>query len=215
MAAVALTGLNLPFGRELTVEDVDRIPWAGAKFELYDGVLVVSDGNFTVEDLDEVPDDGHRYELLDGVLVVTPAPNVLHQHISGRLHALLARSARPPFDVFAAPTDVLLPDLTRMQPDLVVARDVDLSGQTLGVPVLAVEILAPRTRGFDLGVKKELLAAAGCPSYWVVDPEQPSIRAWELRDGEYVEVGRAVGDQVVELTRPFFVAVRPADLVRR
>jgi hypothetical protein len=29
---------------------------------------------FTVRDLDRLPDDGRRYELLDGVLVVSPRP---------------------------------------------------------------------------------------------------------------------------------------------
>ena len=29
---------------------------------------------FTVAELDRMPDDGHRYELLDGVLVVSPRP---------------------------------------------------------------------------------------------------------------------------------------------
>ena|SRR5689334_14791655 len=29
---------------------------------------------FTVAELDRMPDDGHRYELLDGVLVVSPGP---------------------------------------------------------------------------------------------------------------------------------------------
>ena len=28
----------------------------------------------TVDDLDQLPDDGHRYELIDGALIVTPAP---------------------------------------------------------------------------------------------------------------------------------------------
>jgi hypothetical protein len=28
---------------------------------------------FTVADLDRLPDDGRRYELLDGVLIVSPA----------------------------------------------------------------------------------------------------------------------------------------------
>ena len=29
---------------------------------------------FTVEDLDRMPDDGRRYELIDGMLIVSPAP---------------------------------------------------------------------------------------------------------------------------------------------
>ena len=40
---------------------------------------------YTVDDLDLFPDDGNRYELLDGVLIVTPAPSQLHQIIAARL----------------------------------------------------------------------------------------------------------------------------------
>jgi hypothetical protein len=32
---------------------------------------------FTVDGLDRMPDDGRRYELLDGVLIVSPRPCVL------------------------------------------------------------------------------------------------------------------------------------------
>ena len=35
---------------------------------------------FTIEDLDRMPDDGHRYELLDGTLIVSPAPGLPHRH---------------------------------------------------------------------------------------------------------------------------------------
>jgi hypothetical protein len=32
---------------------------------------------FTVEELDRLPDDARRYELLDGVLVVSPRPTTV------------------------------------------------------------------------------------------------------------------------------------------
>src|SRR6476661_8287642 len=39
------------------------------------GFAGVAEGRpFTVDDLEAMPDDGHRYELIDGVLIVTPAP---------------------------------------------------------------------------------------------------------------------------------------------
>src|SRR5450756_207852 len=34
---------------------------------------------FTVAELDRMPDDGRRYELLDGVLVVSHRPTTVHQ----------------------------------------------------------------------------------------------------------------------------------------
>lgn len=40
---------------------------------------------FTAARLDRMPDDGRRYELLDGVLVVSPRPTVIHQVVAYRL----------------------------------------------------------------------------------------------------------------------------------
>ena len=45
---------------------------------------------FTVAELDRMPDDGRRYELLDGVLVVSPRPTTIHQVVAGRLYGVLS-----------------------------------------------------------------------------------------------------------------------------
>lgn len=39
-----------------------------------DGFPIPGSRLLTVRDLERMPDDGHRYELIDGVLIVTPAP---------------------------------------------------------------------------------------------------------------------------------------------
>lgn len=81
-------------------------------------------------------------------------------------------------------------------------------------PLLAVEILSPSTRLIDLNLKKARFEAAGCPSYWVVDPSQPRLTAWELRDGTYVEVADVAGDSSWTSESPHPVRITPAGLAR-
>jgi Putative restriction endonuclease len=54
---------------------------------------------------------------------------------------------------------------------------------------------------------------AGCPSYWVIDPEVPSITAWQLRDGVYGIVGEATATETLQLSQPFPIIIVPARLV--
>ena len=130
----------------------------------------------TRADLDTMPDDGHRYELIDGVLIVTPAPSATHQTVVLELAVLLRARSPSDQKVFIAPFDVALADDTIMQPDVLVARRSDLTERDLpAAPVLAVEVLSPSTRRIDLTLKLSRLAAAGCPHYWVVDPIEPAL----------------------------------------
>ena len=168
----------------------------------------------TRADLDTMPDDGHRYELIDGSLIVTPAPSPRHQGVVGELYLLLRLASPAHLQVFLAPLDVALADDTIMQPDLLVARREDVTERDVSTaPVLAIEVLSPSTRRIDLTLKRSRLEAAGCESYWVVDPHEPSLTAWQLRNGEYVEVARVVGDETFEPEIPFPLRVRPADLI--
>ena len=73
--------------------------------------------------------------------------------------------------------------------------------------------MSPSTSRIELLLKRERLQSAGCPSYWVVDPDEPSILAWDLIDGVYEEVGRAAGVEQLQLNRPVDVVVTPAELV--
>ena len=40
---------------------------------------------FSRADLETMPDDGNRYEIIDGVLLVSAAPRPIHQRVSMRL----------------------------------------------------------------------------------------------------------------------------------
>lgn len=169
---------------------------------------------FTREALETMPDDGRRYELVDGSLIVTPAPSRRHQRVVVRLAVLLDAACPDSLEVLVAPFDVALDDHTVLQPDLLVARRADFNDRDLPrAPLLAVEVLSPSTRAVDLTLKRSRYEAAGCPSYWVVDPDEPSLVAWELRGGVYVERGRVTQDETFTAQAPYEVAVTPARLL--
>lgn len=168
----------------------------------------------TADDLAVLPDDGHRYELIDGTLIVTPAPSWRHQRAVVRLVTALVSAAPGELEVLTAPFDVRLADDTVLQPDVLVCRLADLTQRDLrAAPVLAIEVLSPSTRLVDLNLKRARYEAAGCPAYWVVDPDAPSITAWELRDGAYVEVTTCVAAEVFTSTQPCAMTLVPQDLV--
>jgi Uma2 family endonuclease len=169
----------------------------------------------TYSDLQSMPDDGHRYELIDGVLIVTPAPRHPHQRVGFNLARAMAVAVPAALEVLMAPFDYVVNELTVLQPDVVVARRADLTDRNLpSAPVLAVEVLSPSTRKIDEGTKRLALEAAGVPHYWLVDPDEPSILALELADGSYREAACVVGDGPFEITTPFAFSVNPVDLTR-
>ena len=168
----------------------------------------------TRADLDAMPDDGHRYELIDGTLIVSPAPSPRHQVVLLELYAVLRAACPADLIVLVAPLDVALSDSTVIQPDLLVARRSDLTDRDLPVaPLLAVEVLSPSTRHIDLMLKRSRFEAAGCPAYWVDDPDGPSLRAWQLNDGVYEEVGHVVGATAFHAERPFPADIAPEALI--
>lgn len=146
-------------------------------------------------DLANTPDDGKRYELLDGVLVVTPSPTLVHQRVSRRLVRRLEDFFVPAglAEVFAAPTDVLLSDHDVLVPDIVVVTSQTPTSVAAieGPPLLVVEILSPSSVRFDRGAKSRRYAAFDVPHYWVVDPDAQVIECYRNVDGQFLEVMRA------------------------
>lgn len=47
---------------------------------------------YTVDDLARFPDDGNRYELLDGMLLVSPSPAATHQLVVNRIQSRLTQA---------------------------------------------------------------------------------------------------------------------------
>ncbi|MGH9189151.1 MAG: Uma2 family endonuclease [Acidimicrobiales bacterium] len=170
----------------------------------------------TIDDLEKVPDDGHRYEILDGMLLVTPAPNTSHQTCVLVLGSVLLAAAGPGYTVLPAPYDWVIGPGTSFQPDIVVARTADVGPLRLErTPLLVVEVLSPSTRLVDLNLKRAAYEAAGVPAYWLVDPVGPSLTVLRLDEGaRYIEEASVAGTDAHHASHPFPVTVVPAALLR-
>jgi Uma2 family endonuclease len=183
-------------------------------------------GPLTVADLEAFPDDGHRYELLDGVLVVTPAPGFGHQMVVMQLSRRLDEAAPAELAVLPGPFSVH-PDAadgrpeseqsTELQPDVLVAELAAFTPKDLpAAPLLAVEVLSPSTQLFDRNLKKAAYERMGAAHFWLIDPRVPELHAYALQaDDGYHLVAHVVGHDVFSAEHPFRVAIRPSDLLRR
>jgi Uma2 family endonuclease len=171
-------------------------------------------GPITVAELDRMPSDGHRYELVDGVLVVSPRPTTVHQFAAMRLAILLDNACPEGVTVLAEPA-VQLDPITELAPDLVVVHLEDVGeAKFTAPPLLVVEVGSPSTALIDLSRKTAAYAKFGVPSYWIVNPEpaRPELTVFELGDDGYVLEAKST--QPVTVSRPFTVTITPASLTR-
>lgn len=170
---------------------------------------------FTVADLELMPDDGNRYELIDGVLIVTPAPGWHHQEMTGAVFFDLRAVCPRPLRVLTAPFAVQTGNDSEVQPDVLVTRYDDLTAKHLPVaPLLVVETLSPSTALYDRNTKKAHYERIGVPSYWLLDPVEPgALTVFALCDGRYEQVAAVVGDQPYVAREPFPITVTPARLL--
>ncbi len=145
-------------------------------------------GDWTADDLDDLPDDGLRYELVDGVLLVSPSPSAIHQVAVVNLVEVLLRQAPPEMRVLTAPLDVRFSPARQLQPDVLVVPREAPTLRLERQPLLVVEVLSASSRATDLTLKRHVYEQAGVPSYWLLDTDAPSLTVLELQDGAYVEV---------------------------
>lgn len=169
----------------------------------------------TVDDLERTPDDGRRFELVDGVLVVSPAPGLPHQEVVAELLGLLRRSCPRGLRAVAGPA-VRMSPATELVPDIVVVSFDDFAGPRITkAPLLAIEVQSRSTRAFDRLLKKTLYQDFGIASYWIVVPaiDKPELFAYDLRSGRYEDVVHVSDDQVFRTQRPFPFDVAPVRLI--
>jgi Uma2 family endonuclease len=156
---------------------------------------------WTYSEFARLPSEGStRYEVIAGELVVTPGPSGQHQRVVGRLFAALFGfvEAHELGEVFPGPFDVLFAEGDYLEPDIVfVGKDRSHLVSDRGVegpPDLVVEVLSPSTATRDRGIKLDRYRHFGVPEYWVVDPEERTVEAWDLAGGTTQPVALGADD---------------------
>mgnify|MGYP001241772288 FL=1 len=134
---------------------------------------------YTVADLERFPDDGQRYELLDGVLLVTPSPGADHQVVATRLaSAILGGLGSVPDIPVTAPGVVIHEDGTQLEPDVLVYRKPGPIGRDWRGPRelwLAIEVLSPGSRIYDRDFKRDAYLTLGVQEVWLVDLQERAV----------------------------------------
>ena len=177
-------------------------------------------GPFQYEDLLNMPDDGRRYEVIEGELAVSPSPKWWHQRLVVRMIAFLARAEAAGFgQAGTAPMDVVLAEHSVVQPDaFFIARPhlgIAAEDHVRGAPDLVIEVVSPSSRRRDVITKRRIYERFGVRHYWIVDPDEETVRALTWKDGAYTEpVTLRAGDA---LTCPLFpgIAQPVSDLFAR
>ena len=128
-------------------------------------VMPIGAAEWTVDDLDQLPDDGLRYELLDGILLVSPAPTRRHQRAVLQLGLVLQAACPPELEVLVAPLDWRPDRKTSLQPDVLVLGNRDLTSTAAEAMILAVEVLSPSSRRKDAIYKRSKYEDEGVANY--------------------------------------------------
>lgn len=153
------------------------------------GMALVTVPRYTVDDLDRFPEDGNRYELLDGVLLVTPAPRAVHQIVSTRIAANLHNAVGTIAHV-VGPGAISVPPRTQLQPDILVYPSrfsPTTDWAKVDEHWLAVEVLSRSSRMYDREFKRDAYFALGLGEVWLVDLHDVTVEVCHARGaGEIV-----------------------------
>jgi len=103
-------------------------------------------------------------------------------------------------DIQFAPHEVVRPDLTGWRRDRMPEIPEDLP--ILLTPDWVCEILSPSNGFRDRLFKAELYLRSGVPFYWIIDPDDRILEAWEAREGRWTRAG-AWSDGDVARIPPF------------
>lgn len=142
-------------------------------------------------------DERDRIEIVNGEAIMMSPPTRAHQKILMELARQFANYLEgKKCEVYPAPFAVRLFEKagdspkdvdTMVEPDISIVCDNDKLDKhgCKGAPDMVIEILSPSTQRHDQLVKLGLYQRAGVREYWIVDPENQTVRVM-LRDGSGV-----------------------------
>jgi Uma2 family endonuclease len=170
---------------------------------------------YTVDDLEHFPDDGNRYELLDGVLLVTPQAAAVHQVVVSRIQTRLAIALQETgLAHVVGPGAIERRPRTQLQPDILVypARfSPSTDWQKITEHWLAVEVLSPSSRIYDREFKRDAYLALGVKQVWLVDWPDESVEVCTAKGESHVVRDtirwRIAGTEVALILRETFAGL--------
>jgi Uma2 family endonuclease len=164
---------------------------------------------YTVDQVKAFPRDGMRYELLDGVLLVTPGAGNLHQIVAGSLFAQLYQALVVTGLAWAtAPGEVEVGDRLLLDPDVLVYPRCFAPGthwKQIREWWLAVEIESRSTRVYDREYKRNAYLELGVQEVWLVSPRTRTLQSWTSAGRQVCSSGvfewrpRALGGLAVDI----------------
>jgi Uma2 family endonuclease len=125
----------------------------------------------TASEFVSVPDDDCRHELEAGWVISEPFPSLRHDEVRQTLERILGT-----FVLARDPDTVRGPDVSFVTRDRLVG--ISRSHFFEGAPDLAIEILSPSNRPYQMRAKVADYLASGCRLVWVIDPERLSVTTY-------------------------------------
>jgi len=134
---------------------------------------------YTTDDLRRFPPDGQRYELLNGMLLVTPAPGTAHQIVLSRVwHDLSVYLAPAALVHCTSPGEIEIEPSVLLDPDLLVFPSSYPPGTPwtrISGWWLAVEVSGRASRVYDRDFKRDAYLALGVREVWLVDLHEREV----------------------------------------
>ena len=131
-----------------------------------------------------------RWEIIDGIAFnLKDSFFPIHQRVSSKVGSLFSNLLSKDLNYHIyLPIDLLISENTVVNPDLLIICE-EVKGQYYDkAPELVVEIISPSSRLKDTITKYDLYEQFGIKYYVIVDPENNSVKCYQLTENLYKEI---------------------------